>query len=91
MVNNFSVDKVGLYINWANIYLFIILDKLQTLNLPIFSDEILVSNYHSCKGETINLIPHFMIDIIYKNVKPSHLEKRKIIQNIDNLTLNLIT
>ena len=29
-----------------------------------------------------------MIDIIYKTVKPSHLEKLKIIQNIDNLTLN---
>ena len=87
MVNNFSVDKVSLYINWANIYLFIILDKLQTLNLPIFSDEILVSNYHSCKGETIYLIPHFMIDVIYKTVKLSHLEKLKI----DNLTLNLIT
>ena len=35
MVNNVSVDLVGLYINWANTSLFIILGKLPTLNLPI--------------------------------------------------------
>ena len=66
MVNNFSVDWVGLYINWANTFLFIILDKLLTLNLPIkshlkvtiFSDVILVSNYHGCRGEVLNFIPH---------------------------------
>ena len=34
----------------------------------------LVSNYHSCKGEAKNLIPHIKVDIIYKTVKPSHLE-----------------
>ena len=40
-----------------------------------FSDVVLVSNYHGCKGETINLIPHCLIDIVYKTVKPLHLEK----------------
>ena len=35
MVNNFSVDYVGLYINWTNTSLFINLGKLSTLNLPI--------------------------------------------------------
>ena len=67
IVNNFSVDQVGLYINRSNTSLSIILDKLPTLNLPIkshtslrqlfFSDVILVSNYHGCKGESINVIP----------------------------------
>ena len=99
MVNNFSVDQVGLYINWANTSLFIILGKLPTLNLPIkshpslrqlaiFSDVILVSNYHGCKEEAINyLIPHYLIDIIHKTVKPSHSEKLQIIQNINRLIL----
>ena len=41
----------------------------------IFSDVILVSNYHGYKEEVINLIPHYLIDIIYKIVEPSHLEK----------------
>ena len=41
---------------------------------------ILVSNYHGCKGEEINLIPQYLIDIIHKTVKPSHLKKLKIIQ-----------
>ena len=31
-----------------------------------FSDEVLASNYHGCKGEEIRLIPYYMIDIIYK-------------------------
>ena len=35
MVSNFSVDQVGLYINWTNTSLFTILGKLSTLNLPI--------------------------------------------------------
>ena len=35
MVNNFSVDWVGLYVNWANNSLIIILGKLPTLTLPI--------------------------------------------------------
>ena len=33
---------------------------------------ILVSNYHGCKGEAINLMPHYLIDIIHKTVKPSN-------------------
>ena len=43
---------------------------------------VLVSNYYGCKGEAIKLIPYYMIDIIYKTVKLSHLKKLKIIQNI---------
>ena len=45
--------------------------------VAIFYDVILVSNYLCRKGETIKLIPYFMIDvcIIYKTVKTSHLKK----------------
>ena len=53
------------------------------IKVVIFSDVIFVSNYHGCKEEIINLIPHYLIDIIYKTVKPSHLEKLKIIRNVD--------
>ena len=93
--------RVGLYINWANTSLFIIVGKHPSLNLPIkshlslrelflfkstykkppfikgaiFSDVILVSNHHGCKVEAINLMPHYLIDIIHKTLKPSHLEK----------------
>ena len=38
-----------------------------------------------CKGEMINLI-----DIIYKTVKPTHLEKLQIIQNVNNLIFQVI-
>ena len=51
--------------------------------VAIFSDVILVSNYHGCKEEAINLIPQYLIDIIHKLVKPSHLEKLQIIQSIN--------
>ena len=51
-----------------------ILGKLPALNL-IFSDVILVSNCHGCKEGAINLIPHYLLDIIHKTVKPSRLEK----------------
>ena len=85
MVHNFSVNFLGLYINWANTSLFIILGKFLTLNLPkkkptfikvaaILSDTILVSNYYGCKGKAISLVPHCLIDI-YKTVKSSLLEK----------------
>ena len=78
--------------NWAITSLFIILRKCPTLNQSIyqrphfikvamFSDVILVSNYHGCKREALNGIQHILIDF-YKTVKPSHLEKLKIIQNI---------
>ena len=97
MVNHFSVDQVDLYLNWTNTSLFIILGKLPTLNLPpfikvaIFSDEILVLNYHGCKEEATNLIPHYLIDIIQKTVKPSHLEKLQITQNsIKSITRSFI-
>ena len=53
--------------------------------VAIFYDVILVSNYHSCKEEAINLIPRYLIDINHKLVKPSHLEKLQIIQNINKL------
>ena len=87
-------------INWINTSLCIILNKLPTLNLPIksypslrwlfFSDVILVSNYHGCKKEAINLIPQYLIDIIHKLVKPSHLEKLQIIQSINKLMFHII-
>ena len=41
---------------------------------------ILVSNYHGYKGEAINLIPHYLIDIIHKTLKPPHLKKLQIMQ-----------
>ena len=56
-----------------------------------FSDDvILVSNYHGCKKETMNLIPHYLIDIIHKTVKPSHLEKLQIMKNINKLMSQVI-
>ena len=55
-----------------------------------FSDVVLVSNYHGCKGEAIKLIPDHMIDIIYKTVKPTHLKRLHIIQNIKNLMFQVI-
>ena len=58
-------------------------DTLKDTIVAIFSDVILGSNYHGSKEETINLIPQYLIDIIYKLVKPSHLEKLQIIQNIN--------
>ena len=63
------------------------------LNLPIkcqfsltkkaiFSDVVLVSNYHGCKGKMRNLITHYLLDIIHKTVKLSHLEELQLIQNL---------
>ena len=49
--------------------------------VAIFSDVILGSNYLGCKEEAINLIPQYLIDVIHKLVKPSHLEKLQIIEN----------
>ena len=60
------------------------------MKVAIFSDVVLVSNYHGCKGEAIKLISYYMIDIIYKTVKPSHLKKLQIIQNIKNLMFQAI-
>ena len=41
----------------------------------MFSDVILVSNYHSCKGEAMHIIPHYVIGIIYKAVKFGEIRK----------------
>ena len=46
---------------------------------------ILLSNYHSCKWEAINLVLHYLIDMIHKTVKLSHLKKSQIIQKQNNL------
>ena len=66
-IYNFSVNYVDLYVNWANTFLFTIPRTLAALKLPIkshsssrqlfFSDVVLVSNHHSCKGEATKLIP----------------------------------
>ena len=55
-----------------------------------FSDVILVSKYRGSKGQTIKLIPFYMIDIIYKTVKPSYLKKLQIIENINNTMVEFI-
>ena len=46
----------------------------------IFSDVILVSMYHGCKGEPLKLILYYRIDSVYNTVKPSNLKKLQIIQ-----------
>ena len=86
--------------NWVNISSFIIPNTLPTLKLPkkatlhqssyFFSDVVLVSNYHGCKGKVIKLIPSYMTDIIYKTVKPSHLKKLQTIQNMKNQMFQVI-
>ena len=73
-INNFSVDYEGLYISWTNTSFSIIPGTLPTLKLPnkshllsreiLYSNIVLVSNYHGCKGETTKLIPYCVIDII---------------------------
>ena len=50
-----------------------------------------MSNYHGCKEEAINLIPHYLIDIIHQTVKPSRLEKLQILQNINELIFQVIS
>ena len=40
--------------------------------------------------EAINLMPQYMIDIIYRTVESSHLEKFQITQNINNLMFQVI-
>ena len=42
------------------------------------------------REEVINLIPRYLIGIIYKTVKPSGLEKLQIIQNKTNLMFYVI-
>ena len=48
---------------------------------------ILVSNYHGCKGEAINLSPHYLIDIIHKTVKLWHLKKNNKSYNLNKLNV----
>ena len=36
-------------------------DSLEETMMAIFSDVILVSNYHGCKEEAMNLIPKYLI------------------------------
>ena len=64
--------------------------KPPFIKVAIFSHVILVSNYHGCKGEAINLLRHYLIDIINKTVKTLHLENVQIIQNIKKLMLQVI-
>ena len=58
---------------------------MQELDLGILDKYLFASRWGVCKGEAINLIPHYMIDNISKTVKSSHQEKLQIIQNINNL------
>ena len=64
-------------------------DNLKGTMVAIFPDVILVSNYYGCKEEAIYLkdatIPQYLKDVIHKLVKPLHLEKLKIIQNMNKL------
>ena len=85
LVNNFSVDYVGFTYKLGQHFFIYRLEKFTLIKVAIFADVILVSNYHFYKGERKNIIPHYMIDIIYKPVKPSHLKKLQIMQNINNL------
>ena len=39
----------------------------------------------------MKLIPHYLIDIIYKTLRPSDLKKLQIIQNIINLVFQVIS
>ena len=47
--------------------------------VAIFSDSLmyigLVSNYHGCEGEAINLMQYYLINVIHKTLKLSHLKK----------------
>ena len=50
-----------------------------------------MSNYHGCKEEVINLIPHYLIDIIYKIVaKAITFRKIAIIPNGKKLMFQFI-
>ena len=51
---------------------------------------ILVSNCHGCTGQAIELMRYYMIDIMYKTIKSSHLKILQIIQNINNLLFQVI-
>ena len=88
------LNKLGkhffIYHSWQTFNFESTYKKPPFIKVAIFSDIILVSNYHGCKEEAINLIPQYLIDIIHKLVKPSHLEKLQIIQNINKLMFQVI-
>ena len=67
----------------------ILIKKSPIIKEAIFSDVILVSNYHIYEEERIKLIPDHMINIIYKTVTPS-FEKLQIIQNLNSLLFQVI-
>ena len=50
----------------------------------------MIIKYHGCQGEAMQLIPYYLIDIIYKTVKPSYLKKLQVIQNTKNLIFQVI-
>ena len=60
------------------------------MKAAIFSDVVLISNYHGFKGKAIKSIPYYIIDIIYKSVTSSRLKKLQITQNIKNLMFQVI-
>ena len=84
MVNSFPVEQVGLYINWANTSSFIILGEFPTLYLPLKIHSSLRWLFFRCnfsvklpwlqrRGNKLGR--GYLIDIIYKTVKPSHSAK----------------
>ena len=80
MVNNFSVDSVGLCINWAKTSLLIILGNVESTykKPPIIK----VASYIFWRNLSVKLIPHYLIDIIYKIVaKAITFRKIAIIPN----------
>ena len=69
-----------IYHSWHTFNFDTTYKKPPFIKVVIFSDGVLVSNYHGCKGKAIKLIPYYMIDIIYETVKPSHLKYLQVIQ-----------
>ena len=71
--------------NWF-IDVFCKIYKLESLNKPHVDFKVGGGN----KDEVTNLIPHNLIDIIYKTVNPSHLEKLQLKQNVNKLIFPVI-
>ena len=57
--------------------------------MAIFSDVIIVSNYHGCKEEVANKLNTTLFGIVYKVVKSSHFRKIAIIPNGNKLMTEL--
>ena len=49
--------------------------KPPSIKVVYFSDVILVSKYHGCKGEAVKLMPSYMTDVVYKTVKVTNHAK----------------